>query len=1449
MTLKDLADRVGGFFNGAGNAIQHAAQPVEHNVSNFVQHIPQEAINFGNLAGGFGQHLQQVVVKSPLLNTPTLFSHMSPTAGILASPQHPLLPAPGQYVKGMVQQPIQQGIKQVQQPGFMNKGMGAMQIGQGVWNATPYGIAGNAVVGAATGVAKTIRTGTPIDKNIREAISNPTHDLGHEGLGIQNPIIAGGVDLATGLNPKSLAKGAVGAVKGLKGYSPRGFDIHPDDQKIMADFVNAVQTGAGKANLGQLGKDAQVLAEHYIGSKAKGITNEKLANAFDALLSSAAQGRGEDVMQTSFPKMGFAGKGQTIGEIQQSHQSPDLTSYEKAFNANDTKTLATLAAKNPGDVRFQVHLGINKTGAGITDTNLSPEKQALSANSFQREATQTPQMGQSLGLEKMMPQSAGQQSKQLPSQQSIPQPHILDQFKTGSFKDSTNPEGGDLFTGVKGAIDKAYTDTLDRFHPISVLGKKAGADDKVRNALTGYYGTGSIAKYHTDFELSPILKSVDPADLRAYTVAQRDLELAGRNIQGSNRGNSQQILDALKEKHGGNLQQLDQAATKLYDYQKNLVKTNLVDTGIMSKESFDAMTANNRKYVPFQRVMDQVDSFLGVPGKSVGSVGSQNVIKGITGSTKEIKDPLQSIIENTYKVVGLGQRQKVAQTIVGLKDKLPAGMIRPFEGKSLGNESTISLFENGKVKKYEVPKEVADAAKGMTSDQMGTIVKILAAPTRVFRATATGANPEFALPNTARDLQSAFVNVGLNPLKFANGLAHYLKKDNIYQEFLKSGGMTSRISLDKPFLKQSVKDLTGVKTKGIALTKPSEIYKMVQAVGNASEQPTRIAAFKKGYNQALKSGKSIEEARLIGANTAQESSVNFARRGAKTQSINSVFAFLNARAQGTDRLIRAFKNDPVGVGYRVGLITAAPALALYAHNRQYQSYNDPNVVAPYDKQNNFIWMLSDSPLDQFGGAQYIKIPKGDVGKLANPLESFMSFADGKGGDTQASLVSALSAFSPIGNAGDLIPTALRPGVENAANHNFFSGFPIVSESKKNYPAPFQTSKSTPAIYNQIGSLTNQSPNMIQNLARGYGTGYARLAETATQPLSNTDNYSGQDINNVPVIRRFVGGAKKSPEEAQQNAVYQQQAVQKQIQDIRTGVKYGNIPYEEGMNKINQLMNTQQEQMKTQPQSYFGPQGASASTDKTNPVDQLKQKMQLDQAKMQVEQSGTSQTIGSKIIYNDNGSIKTLDLTPPTKGAGIDAFTNQNWNVTKAIDVFKNQDKLTPDQANAAFKQLGVDPQDARYAYLATHSTDVSTQYIVSKSPDHKALINNLTSGRVVGINGQQFAANAVVDAIYNKGLITKEEATALKKLKVDKNGKSLVAAGAGKAKKGKKLTIKATAAPKIKSIKSTTFKISKAPKMKIASTPTLKIAKAKPQPKYRIANIKTKFSSHPTLTA
>lgn len=211
----------------------------------------------------------------------------------------------------------------------------------------------------------------------------------------------------------------------------------------------------------------------------------------------------------------------------------------------------------------------------------------------------------------------------------------------------------------------------------------------------------------------------------------------------------------------------------------------------------------------------------------------------------------------------------------------------------------------------------------------------------------------------------------------------------------------------------------------------------------------------------------------------------------------------------------------------------------------------------------------------------------------------------------------------------------------------------------------------------------------------------------------------------------------------------------------------------------------------------------------------------------------SKIVGGIMVGSDGSSI---DLSPPTKGEGIGAFINQNWNVTKAREVW-NSDAFSKEQKTQAFEKLGVDYQDVRYDALANYTNDIKTQYLESKSKDHDTLIKNILTGRVESVSGSLFAADGVIDNLKNKGLLTPEEAKAIKKIKTDKKGNSLNKATTGKGKKVKMPTLKA-AQINLKKSASKKVKLNTAPKLKVQNinfnTPFSNNSTNVPLPKYRV---------------
>ena len=124
--------------------------------------------------------------------------------------------------------------------------------------------------------------------------------------------------------------------------------------------------------------------------------------------------------------------------------------------------------------------------------------------------------------------------------------------------------------------------------------------------------------------------------MRSYIVSKRALELDNRGIEtGVLKSDAQAVIDKLEPKYSGVLSELQKYQESTLNYLK--------DSGLLSEQSVEKMRKLNRDYVPFYRVMDTWKT----GGAGVGLEARQPV-KSITGSWRDIQDPLESIIKNTY---------------------------------------------------------------------------------------------------------------------------------------------------------------------------------------------------------------------------------------------------------------------------------------------------------------------------------------------------------------------------------------------------------------------------------------------------------------------------------------------------------------------------------------------------------------------------------------------------------------------------------------------------------------------------------------------------------------------------------------------------------------------------------------------------------------------------------
>ena len=689
---------------------------------------------------------------------------------------------------------------------------------------------------------------------------------------------------------------------------------------------------------------------------------------------------------------------------------------------------------------------------------------------------------------------------------------------------------------LKQTLDNIYTQWVDRYNPIVKVSREAKKTLKAQGAeLRPEYdpeylvrrltGAGGIADARFRRELEPIINKadelgIDKADLDIYLVNRRTAGFGkiGREVKGSDPQKAGQVVSALESKYGDNIKSV---AQQLYDYQ-NKGFQEMVDAGFISPETAKLIRKENPDYVPFQRVMDEVDNYLGLPTRK--TMQGTQPIKKLEGSEKQILSPVEEIIANTFKQRAAIEKNRVARSIVDLQKVAPnLGFAKAAESGT----DTITVWNNGKKEFWKVGQEIADTAKGINEENMNTLLKIFTAPASLLRQGATGRNPEFMLPNMVRDQLDAGITSKYGYIPFVDylrGLKSMLLDDDIYRAWENSGAKIDLGELSgRKAINQRFSEATG---KGGLFKWLGDV---LDTAGTFSEQPTRVGLFKRAYEKTRNP--------LIAAMESRDATVDFARMGSKMKVANSMIPFLNVGVQGFDKLIRSVKNNPSKVALNAAIYGVLPAVTVTAYNL----LNHPEEYAEipqYEKDSNFVLVNGRNP---DGTVAYVALPKGNViPVITNPIENFMSFVAGtnKQKFSEFALQFVSSALPVIGDGqsvkeiavktvGSNLPQLVKPITENLVNKSFYKYDAKKEQSKEIVPfylqekEPYQQAyEFTPGLYKTIGAVLNVSPLQVQNAMEGYLAGYAKIPANIFESITKIKEGREVSPNEKPLLRRF-----------------------------------------------------------------------------------------------------------------------------------------------------------------------------------------------------------------------------------------------------------------------------------------------------------------------------------------
>lgn len=704
-------------------------------------------------------------------------------------------------------------------------------------------------------------------------------------------------------------------------------------------------------------------------------------------------------------------------------------------------------------------------------------------------------------------------------------------------------------------IKKAVAETLG-VDPVKVENWKSPLNAYIQaRVLKGWAGKAEAMLFHETFDfntlenngmsfrdiLKPIKTVGERQELSAYLVAKRAQLLNKRGIEsGIDMKTVNETVNRLKPKY-------DRIAGQLNAYQDRVLRY-AVESGLFSESQYKKMKDANPFYVPYYRFFEEGEKRIGKrTGGETDKLQARPSIKRIFGSTREIIDPLESIVSNTFTMVQNAEKNRFGQTLSKLtqvnprggkymekvppkmaklfelqkeeildeikkearrkdpfssitnSDQMAAEMVADFIPESIERwrpeawgptENVVTVYFDGKPKYYETIPEIADLYKrgGMGRSFAPAFTKTLSLPARALRAGAI-LNPRFIQKNAIRDLLGGFIytkhadnaimDAVYTPL---SGLAHAIKKDKLYVDWLKAGGgMATMQSIDKNVL--SIKKNLANKVKPIT---------WMRRIGEVSEEMNRLGE----YAKAVENMGTDRWQKETAAFQSRDLSIDFAKYGYYAKAVNQIIPFWNATIQGGDKLIRTLASkDPQVLQNFLTRVTAGivlPSIALEIANSE-----DPDIQELDEATKDTNWLFKD-PVS----GEIIQIPVPfETGVLFHGLTRRL-YQDLVKKDPHA-FDGFLGSIKDAALPG-FVPAAVQPFLETWANKDFFRNRHIVHPSQvglvsEEQYSPFTSHTSRyiaramsymPGIDELDSHLT--SPSIVDHFIKTWGAGLGHM---------------------------------------------------------------------------------------------------------------------------------------------------------------------------------------------------------------------------------------------------------------------------------------------------------------------------------------------------------------------
>jgi hypothetical protein len=630
-------------------------------------------------------------------------------------------------------------------------------------------------------------------------------------------------------------------------------------------------------------------------------------------------------------------------------------------------------------------------------------------------------------------------------------------------------------------------------------------------------------------------KKAREQDLVDYMIARRyALDLTNRDDVEVTEAQSKKSIETLaymSAKYGDTMTLIDTSVQEIYEYQDRLLQM-LVSFDVMSQKKYDTIKKENPNYIPFQRVMDEeygIESGLqGMQLKTARTFAGKKlnqVIKKIQGSDKEIINPIESIVRNTFRIADIAYQNRIAKQLVELADVMPEYVSKTSPAKiSITDPKTgeknfriaevqpadvFTALIKGEKKYYKAHPSIIAAMSSMSPEQITGLGWLLSTPATVLRTGAT-ITPEFMARNFIRDVHGSYVFSEARPTPFdaAKGLLARIGKTELYEQWRASGAsFNSYMNISDKGMQKAYQEI--FKQEGKLTRYLKNPLNLPQDIGSVLEQGVRIGV----YNAAKRKGMTDAQ----GGIEARDASIDFARGGKASKFINRYVPFFNAGMQGADKFFRAAKKNPKGFILSATATVTIPQVLITGYYL---------FVAPEEEKKEYL-EIPEWQRDMFWifkvGDTWARYPKPfSIGfAFGSSVERIMIWADSQNDNSFFEVFRGISSgivasVSPVYEPSAIVPSPIKTAAELTANYNWFQGRRIYPEWMEKLPNEEQKNAGTSLTAQELGKVFDYSPAKIDHIIRSsLATSGPYITDAGDALLKQVKEWNGEEIPKEP----------------------------------------------------------------------------------------------------------------------------------------------------------------------------------------------------------------------------------------------------------------------------------------------------------------------------------------------